>query len=77
MLWCPRLLRDSRNVFLLRLHRSFDLVKEGLVKEIDTTVDQARDPLFRLFDVMQDLGGFRIVNDTSVSRRRLFGYLSH
>lgn len=67
MIQCYNLRGASR----LFVHGDLDDIKQGLVKEIDSTVDDVGDPAFGLFDIVDHLVGRWVGDDAAVLRGRL------
>lgn len=65
------LLNNSRGTGRLFIHGNLDDIKQGLVKEIHSTVDNIRDPAFGLFDIVDHLVGLWVSDDAAVLRSRL------
>lgn len=65
------LLKNSRGTGRLFIHGNLDDIKQGLVKEIHSTVDNIRDPAFGLFDIVDHLVGLWVCDDAAVLRSRL------
>lgn len=63
--------KDSRGASRLFIHGNLDDIKQGLVKEIDPTVDNIRDPALGLFDIVDHLAGLWVGDDAAVLRGRL------
>lgn len=62
---------NSRGARRLFIHGDFDDIKQGLVKEIHSTVDDIRDPAFGLFDIVDHLVGLWVGDDAAVLGSRL------
>lgn len=62
---------NSRGPRRLFIHGDFDDIKQRLVKEIHSTVDDIRDPACGLFDIVDHLVGLWVGDDAAVLCSRL------